>query len=55
MNMLVVILVVLALLMAALHTVLWHTVATYRNPLLLHLAVIVGFIGVLLGALGVGS
>lgn len=44
----IVILVVIALALACLHTILWRTLPNYRDPLVLHLAVIVGFIGLLL-------
>lgn len=44
----IVILIIIALALACLHAILWRTVATYRDPLVLHLSVIVGFVGVLL-------
>lgn len=49
------ILIIIAVILAFLHAVLWQFVATYRNPAMLHAGVIIGFVGTLLLALGVGS
>lgn len=49
------ILIIIGLVLAFLHAVLWQFVASYRNPALFHVAVIIGFVGTLLLALGVGS
>lgn len=49
------ILVIIALVLTFLHVVLWHTVASYRRPLMLHVAVFVGFLGVLLALLHVAG
>jgi hypothetical protein len=52
----IVVLIIVALALACLHAILWRvlpgsrdrTLPGYRDPLVLHLSVIVGFIGVLL-------
>lgn len=49
--MLVLILAILAVAGTALHTILWATVASYRTPLLFHLAALCGFVAVLVLAL----
>lgn len=50
------ILIIIALVGAALHTILWLTVPTYRHPWLFYVSVIVGFVGTLILALkGSGS
>jgi hypothetical protein len=55
MNVIEVVLLIIAIALAALHAILWRTVASYRDPLVLHVAVIVGFVGTLLGALNIGT
>jgi uncharacterized membrane protein len=45
--MLLLILVIVAVVGVALHALLWHTIASYRSPLLFHLSVLVGFIALL--------
>jgi hypothetical protein len=49
------ILVIIALVLTFLHAVLWRFVANYRNPLMFHVAVFVGFLGVLLSLLHVAG
>jgi hypothetical protein len=49
------ILIIIALVGTALHAILWHTVPTYRRPLLFHVSVIIGFVGALLLAPGIAN
>lgn len=51
MNLLVLILAIIAVAGVVLHSLLWHTVPSYRNPLLFHLASLCGFVAVLVIAL----
>lgn len=51
MDLLVLILAILAVAGTALHAILWHTVPSYRSPLLFHIAALCGFVAVLVIAL----
>jgi hypothetical protein len=51
MDLLVLILAIIAVAGTALHAILWATVATYRNPVLFHIAALCGFVAVLVFAL----
>jgi hypothetical protein len=51
MDMLVLILAIVAVAGTALHAILWHTVSTYRSPLLFHVAALCGCVAVLVLAL----
>jgi hypothetical protein len=45
------ILLIIALVGCALHTILWLTVPTYRHPWLFYVSTIIGFVGALMLAL----